>query len=198
LRGEPSLVELLGGHVHGETLDRLVRYGELLERWSAVHSLVGFRSRRELVERHLLESLAVCEFLGASGRLVDVGSGGGLPGVPILAACMGWQGVLLEPRAKRWAFLCRVVAELGLRARVERARFETLRTGAFDLVTVRAVGGHGAVCAWARERLRAGGCVAVWTTDRGEELLRSQSGWRVLSSALCALESGRLARLYPD
>jgi len=194
---ETGFAKLLGASVQGQALRRLVRYGELLEQWSGVHNLVRFQSRRELVERHLLESRAACGFLAGSGRLADVGSGAGLPGVPILASCPGWEGVLLEPRVKRWAFLSRVVAELRLRARVDRSRFEAFSDGGFDLVTVRALADHRGVCEWARGRLNPGGCVALWTTDGGEEALRSLGGWRVLSSALCALETGRLIRLYP-
>ena len=82
-----ELIELLGESVEGQALHRLVRYGELLEQWSGMHNLVRFRSRRELVERHLLESLAVCEHLERRGRLADVGSGAGLPG------CRSWLHV---------------------------------------------------------------------------------------------------------
>jgi 16S rRNA (guanine527-N7)-methyltransferase len=194
---EASFVELLGEHVRGDTLACLSVYGELLERWSARHSLVRFGCRRELVERHILEALAVTPFLGESGRLIDVGSGAGLPGIPILVARRGWSGVLLEPRSKRWAFLQRVIRELGLAATAVRQRYEEHACDGVDLVTSRAVGDVRGVASWARARLDDGGFVALWTTDEGEHRVRSWQGWRVLSSALPCLERGRLVRLYP-
>ena len=100
---ESGFAELLAPHVGGEVADRLVLYAELLERWAGKHSLVSFVDRKELVERHILDALAAEPCLGGTGRLLDVGSGAGLPGVPLLAARPEWEGVLLEPRQKRWA-----------------------------------------------------------------------------------------------
>ena len=193
-----SFRDLLEPHCGGGTLDRLVRYAELLERWSRRHSLVRYTGREELVTRHLLESLAATPFLGGHGRLVDVGSGAGLPGVPLLAACPGFSGVLLEPREKRWAFLKLVIRELGLDARAERTRFQDLKNDRpWNAVTVRAVGNQGEILGWARSRLAADGMVLLWTTEEAEDGLRGMVNWRVLSSPLPGLDRGRLVRLQP-
>lgn len=195
---EAPFVDLLAPHCPGETRDRVARYAELLERWSRSHNLVRYRSRRELVERHLVDSLAAAPFLGKSGRLLDVGSGAGLPGVPLLAACPGWSGVLLEPRQKRWAFLRLVVRELGLSAEVDRARYQDFVWNAtWDAITARAVGDFAGVLDWARPRLSEDGQVVMWTTDDTEADLRETLGWRVLSSPLPGLDRGRLVRLKP-
>jgi len=198
LSPEEPFVELLAPHCRGETRDRLTRYAELLERWSQRHNLVRYSSRRELVERHLLDSLAAVPFLGKNGRLLDVGSGAGLPGVPILAARPGWTGVLLEPRQKRWAFLRLVIRELGLSAQVDRARYQDfVGVAAWDAISVRAVGDDVGVLGWARPRVSDGGQVLVWTTEKPETGLREVPGWRVLSSSLPGLDRGRLVRLQP-
>jgi len=194
---EPGLRELLDGRVDAEAADRLAVYGELLERWSTTHSLVRFSSRKELVERHILESLEVVPFLPERGVLADVGSGAGLPGIPVLVVRPEWTGVLLEPRGKRWAFLRRVVSELGLAAEVKQTRYEQYSGGPFDAVTVRALGRPEELAIWARKRLAGAGFVALWTTEDGCARLGTLKGWRVLSSALPRLERGRLARLYP-
>ena len=102
---------LLAAHAGGAALQRLIRYAGLLERWSERHNLVCFSSRAELVERHILDSLEAAPLLERSGRLLDVGSGAGLPGVPLLAVRPLWSGVLLEPRQKRWAFLRTAIRE---------------------------------------------------------------------------------------
>ena len=191
-----SFRELLAGHLDGAALERMVRYAELLETWSARHNLVRFSDRRELVERHLLDALAGERLLEGEGTLLDVGSGAGLPGVPLLVARPCWRGVLLEPRKKRWAFLKRVIRELELDARAVDLRYEQLPAEeCFDLISARAVGGHGALLGWARSHLVDGGAVALWTTVDGEREAATEAGWRVLSWPLVGLDRGRLVSL---
>jgi 16S rRNA (guanine527-N7)-methyltransferase len=199
MTGEPSFDQLLARHAAGAELRRLVRYAELLERWSGAHNLVRWRSRGELVERHLADALAARGLLGERGVLVDVGSGAGLPGIPLLTVRPQWRGVLLEPRQKRWAFLRLVIRELGLRAEVVRQRYQEYRgvEGPFDVVTARALGGYGELLDWARNRLSDGGCVLLWGTVDIERGLEDRSGWRVLSSRLPGMERGRLIQMVP-
>jgi 16S rRNA (guanine527-N7)-methyltransferase len=191
-------VELLSKHAAGADLDRLSRFAELVERWSKRHNLVRYGSREELVGRHIVDALSAAPQFGAEGSLLDVGSGAGLPGVPLLAVRPAWRGVLLEPRQKRWAFLRTVVRELGLRAEVVRARYEDFDDDRqFDFVTCRALAGHPALLRWARNRLTASGAVLLWTTADGLDALGALAGWHMLSSQLPGLENGRLARLQP-
>ena len=198
MSGAPAFSELLAPHAAGRALDRLIRYAELLERWSGRHNLVRFASRQELVERHILDALAALPLLEGGGRLLDVGSGAGLPGVPLLAARPDWRGTLVEPRQKRWAFLRTVVRDLELPAEVICSRYQELPQGPpVDRITVRAVGGHPALLRWARGRLAASGEVLLWTTVEGLTTIEAVTGWRVLSSQLPGLDCGRLARLQP-
>jgi 16S rRNA (guanine527-N7)-methyltransferase len=199
MAGILSFEELLARHAEGAELRRLVRYAELLERWSGAHNLVSWSSREELVERHLVDALAARALLGEHGRLLDVGSGAGLPGIPLLAVRPGWRGVLLEPRQKRWAFLRLVVRELDLQAQAMRLRYQEYlcAEGPFDVVTARALGGYGELLGWARNRLSDGGCVLLWATVDIECGLEGQPGWRVLSSPLPGMERGRLVQMVP-
>lgn len=199
MAGSLSFSELLRPHAAAGELERLVRYAELLERWSRRHNLVSYRDRDELVHRHLVDALAGRELLVGSGCLLDVGSGAGLPGVPLLLSRPAWRGVLLEPRQKRWAFLRLVVRELGLDATVERVRYQDYRHGdaTFDLVTVRGLGHHAELIEWAAGRLAADGRVLLWSTEEDEAVLRRLAGWRVLSSPLPSLTRGRLVQLRP-
>ncbi len=195
--GARGFEDLLAAHAEGEALQRLVQYAGLLERWSARHSLVNFRDRAELVDRHLAEALAGAAHLGARGVLFDVGSGAGLPGVPLLVSRPGWRGVLVEPRQKRWAFLRLVIRELGLEATVERCRYQEIAedTGPFDVISIRALAGIGELLDWAAAgRLNRSGQVLWWTTARELERLGAPGGWRVLSSPLPSLAHGRLVR----
>ncbi len=190
--------ELLARYATGDGLVRLVKYAELLERWSARHNLVRFASREELASRHIGEALAAVPLLGPARRLLDIGSGGGLPGVPLLAVAEGLEGCLVEPRQKRWAFLRMVIRELGLDAEVERCRYHELPAGApWDVITVRAVGHHWKVAEWSRRRVRDGGQVLLWTTAAVAAELEAAEGWHVVSSPLPGLDRGRLVRLQP-
>jgi 16S rRNA (guanine527-N7)-methyltransferase len=119
--------------------------------------------------------------------------------VPLLAAVDGLQGVLLEPRSKRWAFLRRVVRELGIDARVIQKRFEELPEDedGFDVVTCRAVADMAGLAEWARARLTSSGRVLLWTTAEGQGELQKLPGWRVLSCGLPSLERGRLVSMQP-
>jgi 16S rRNA (guanine527-N7)-methyltransferase len=194
--GEPAFAALLAGRVDAAAAPRLARYAELVERWSACHSLVRYADRRELVERHLLDALAGSGELTGQGRLLDVGSGAGLPGVPLLVARPGWSGELLEPRQKRWAFLKLVIRELELPAAALRTRYQELPPGGrWDCITARALGDAEGLLAWAGERLSPEGRVLLWTTEDGVAALQGLAGWRVLSSPLPGLERGRLCRL---
>ncbi len=198
--------QLSSEKISSEQLEKLCRYAELVEIWSKRHNLVSFHSRRELVERHLGEALEGAGQLGEEGVLLDIGSGAGLPGVPLLIARPGWRGVLLEPRQKRWAFLKLVIREIGLNAEVVRARYQDLgdKNGKvrgdkvrFDLVTIRALTVDRELLRYARLVLKRHGMVLVWGTEDILEKLRDHSGWHVLSSPLASRDTTRLVRLEP-
>jgi 16S rRNA (guanine527-N7)-methyltransferase len=179
-------------------VSRLARYAELVERWSARHNLVRFADRHELIGRHLVDALAGASALKGTGRLLDVGSGAGLPGVPLLVVRPRWSGVLLEPRQKRWAFLKLVIRELNLSAEAVCARYRDLASEErWDCITARALGGHEDLLSWAANRLSETGEVLLWTTLETEARLAELPAWRVLSSALPGLDRGRLCRLRP-
>lgn len=194
-----DFAELLqAGGAPEAAVERLARYCALLERWSKTHNLVRVASREELVRRHVMESLAALPLLAERGRLEDVGSGAGLPGVPLLAARVGWSGRLIEPRGKRAAFLKMVVRELALAAEVVEARYEDVRgPEAVTVITARALGGWAELLGWARNRLAPEGFVLLWVTRATEAELTRLPGWRVVSSALPATREGRLTQLRP-
>jgi 16S rRNA (guanine527-N7)-methyltransferase len=103
--------------------ERLLRYLALLQRWNRVYSLTAIREQQRLVTHHLLDSLAVLPYLPV-GSMVDVGSGPGLPGVPLSIARPEQPITLLDSNNKKGAFLRQVVIECELRnvqVRVGRA-----------------------------------------------------------------------------
>jgi 16S rRNA (guanine527-N7)-methyltransferase len=135
-RAEAGGIALEAGAV-----DALARFAELLIRWNRVHNLTGpIRDLRDLVERHLLESLALRPLL-AGERVADVGSGAGLPGLPLAITEPKRRFTLIESRSKRVSFLRHAIGELGLaNADVAHGRAELLRPDRpFATVLARAV-----------------------------------------------------------
>ena len=98
----------------GAQLDQLDTYMALVGRWSATTSLISCRSATEMVDRHLLDSLTVVAHRAGAATAVDLGSGAGLPGVPLAVACPDLRITLLEPRRRRASFLRTVRRELRL------------------------------------------------------------------------------------
>jgi len=119
---------------------KLAEYLRLLKRWNRVHNLTAITDTGEMIERHLAESLALRSFLRGQ-RSADVGSGAGLPGIPLAIVEAEMSFTLIESRAKRASFLSHVKGELALsNVIVEHGRVEDLRgTAPFDTVLARAV-----------------------------------------------------------
>jgi 16S rRNA (guanine527-N7)-methyltransferase len=118
----------------------LAAFVELLLKWNKVYNLTGVRGADEVVDRHVVESFALRALLKGS-HVADVGSGGGLPGVPLAIVEPERRFTLIESRAKRVRFLRHVVAELGLtNTEVAHGRAEDLPVAQpFDTVLARAV-----------------------------------------------------------
>jgi 16S rRNA (guanine527-N7)-methyltransferase len=99
-----------------EARDRLLQYLLLLEKWNRTYNLTAIRDPLQMVSHHLLDSLAVVAHLPMKpqGALADVGSGGGLPGIPIAIARPQWQVTLNDANQKKAAFLRQAAIELRL------------------------------------------------------------------------------------
>ncbi len=132
-------------HLSETQSDRLLSYLDELHLWNRRINLTGLRSRKRMVVELLADSLVPAPHLPASGRLLDVGSGAGLPGIPLKVALPEFQVDLLEPSAKRHHFqkqairLIRLEGIRAVRGRVEDAR--DLLHLEYDVVTSRAVTG---------------------------------------------------------
>src|SRR5688572_10076273 len=118
---------------------RLLIYLALLQKWNQTYNLTAVREPEKMVSHHLLDSLSVLPHLNGS-RVVDVGSGAGLPGIPLAIARPEWQVTLLDSNHKKASFLRQVVMELMLtNVAVHCGRVEELPSASgFDLVISRA------------------------------------------------------------
>jgi len=118
---------------------RLLAYLALLDKWNRVYNLTAVRETERMVSHHLLDSLAAVPFFQAA-TVLDVGSGGGLPGIPLAIARPEVEVTLIDSIAKKTAFLLQAKAELGLaNLHVITSRVEDYRPEAgFDVITSRA------------------------------------------------------------
>ncbi|MGA9421204.1 MAG: 16S rRNA (guanine(527)-N(7))-methyltransferase RsmG [Rhodanobacteraceae bacterium] len=118
-------------------IERLFDYLELLQRWNATYNLTAVRDPPQMVSRHLLDSLAIARFVEGE-TLADLGSGAGLPGIPLAIANPARRVTLVDSNGKKARFLREVMRVLDLRnANVAECRVESLG-GEFDCVTARA------------------------------------------------------------
>lgn len=179
----PAAVEVFGARFH---LAR--RYAEHLATTGLERGLIGPRETPRLWERHVLNCAVVAELVPPGARLVDVGSGAGLPGIPLALARPDLQVVLVEPLARRVAWLAEVVADLGLPVKVERGRAEETvvrrRWEGADVVTARAVAPLARLATWSLPLLRLGGVLlALKGASADEEVARDGAAVRRLGGA---------------
>ena len=120
----------------------LLRYLALLDEWNAIHNLTAIRDPRQQVTKHLLDSLSVLPWVPERGRLLDVGAGAGLPGIPLALARPGLEVTLLDSRNKKVRFCEAAIAALGLapRVRAVHSRCESFHGPRFDAIISRAFG----------------------------------------------------------
>jgi 16S rRNA (guanine527-N7)-methyltransferase len=121
-----------------EQQQKLLAYVMLMAKWNKVYNLTSIREPEEMVTRHLLDSLAVLPYLSAQS-LLDVGTGGGLPGIPMAIMQPEMQVTLLDSNSKKTRFLQQVKAELKLdNVEVVHSRVESAKLPQFAIVTARA------------------------------------------------------------
>ena len=169
----------------------LIRDGETL-------GLLGPREMPKLWTRHILNSAVVAELLVPGQKVADVGSGAGLPGIPLAIVCPDVQFVLIEPMERRALWLASIVEELGLKnVRVIRARAEEVTENDFDVVTARAVSALPKLLRITVPLARAGGQVlALKGSKAADEIEASKPLVKKLKLADFAILStgeGRLA-----
>ena len=180
--------------VFGAAFSAAQRYVGLLAGPGVERGLIGPREPARLWTRHVLNSAALAGFVPADTEVVDVGSGAGLPGIPLALARPDLTVTLLEPMARRVAFLDEVVGELGLSVRVQRGRAESLPPASADVVVARAVAPLDKLVPWTLPLLRPGGLLlALKGETAAAEIAAAQDvlkRWPVATVSLVTAPAG--------
>jgi 16S rRNA (guanine527-N7)-methyltransferase len=160
----------------------VVRYLQLLERWNRVHNLTAVRGTEAMLDRHVLDSLSVLPWLQGL-RVLDVGSGAGLPGLILAMADRGREYLLLDAAAKRVRFLRAAIAELGLgHVQAVHGRVEALRPDpGFATVVSRAFAAPPEFVRVAGHCVAPGGVMLAMLGQAEAAEAALPAGWRVRS-----------------
>ena len=154
----------------GNQIDQLIAYADLLEKWNRAYNLTAIRDRREIFSRHLIESLSIAPFVTGRRRL-DVGSGAGLPGVPLAILEPSVNYILLDSNGKKTRFLTEVKRSLGLsNIEVQTARVEKWAPDEpFDAVVTRAFADLATTCQRIGHVLAHQGMLFAMKTERANQ-----------------------------
>lgn len=153
--------------------DLFLSYIDLLRKWGKRINLSSVLSDREIIIKHLIDSLTVAEFIPPASRVLDIGTGAGLPGIPLYIYDASLSVTLVESVGKKVAFLKEVKRSLGLSGiDIHNARAEELSDdmrGRFDRVTSRAVGSVNTVVTLGTPYLDIGGQMVIMKGPRGKK-----------------------------
>jgi 16S rRNA (guanine527-N7)-methyltransferase len=174
--------------IFGDRFDVAARYAEMLAGPGIDRGVIGPHEADRLWDRHLLNSAVIGELVPAGCRVLDIGSGAGLPGIPLAIARPDLTVVLLEAMVRRVAWLQEVIAELGLAVSVYRGRAEDPavrdQLGNYDVVTARAVAPLGRLAGWALPLVAPGGrLLAVKGASAEQEVARDVEAVRAAGGA---------------
>ncbi len=164
----------------------LLDYLSLLLRWNRTYNLTAVRDPHEMITKHLLDSLAMHPYVDglarAGGALADLGTGAGLPGIPLAIAKPGLRVTLVESAGKKARFMREAVRQLKLAdVQVAESRIEALdMPGAFDAITARALATLPLLVEWGGPLLKPDGrLLAMKGVEPAEEIAALPAGWAV-------------------
>ncbi len=182
--GEVSAPPEAAASIFGLRLDLAERYAAALAGAGVERGLIGPREVDRLWDRHICNSAALAELIEPQHRVADIGSGAGLPGIPLALARPDVRMTLIEPLLRRSEFLREVVDELGIDVTVVRGRAEEpavrKQVGETDVVVSRAVASLDKLTRWSMPLLRVNGHMLALKGERAEDEIRDHR--RVMAS----------------
>lgn len=185
--GDVSAPPPAAAALFGDQLERAHQYAQILAGAGVERGLIGPREAGRLWDRHLLNSAALTELLGRGDQIADIGSGAGLPGIPLALARPDVRVTLIEPLLRRADFLREVVDNLAVDVTVVRGRAEEQavrqQVGEMDAVVSRAVASLDKLTKWSMPLLRPGGLMLAVKGERAAvELEEHRRGMKSLGA----------------
>ena len=179
-RGSVATQKILASlPLNGAAFDALDAFAELLLRWNGTVNLIARRDEAELWDRHIVDSLQLIPLIGSPARAIDLGSGGGFPGL-ILAIATGTPFDLLESDQRKCAFLREAARIATAPVQVHSVRIENARVPPAPLVTARALAPLPSLLALAGPLLAPGGtCLFLKGAKVDAELTAIPAGWQM-------------------
>jgi len=156
-------------------IDRLLDYVELLEKWNSHYNLTAIRDPAKMISYHLLDSLSIHGLLRDARLALDVGSGAGLPGIPLAIISPGLAWILLDSNSKKTRFIRQAIAHCNIdNARVVHARIEDYDVAESpDFIVSRAYASLAEFCAGVAHLMKSGTCLVAMKSDLGEHELNA-------------------------
>ena len=155
----------MGLDLSGEQQDKLLAYVEMLKKWNKTYNLTALRDESQIISHHLLDSLTLPPYLEGAQTMLDVGSGGGQPGIPAAVCRPDLQITLLDANTKKTSFLQQAAIELELKnVRVVSGRVEAVQGLRADVITSRAFAELADFVNWTAHLLQDGG---RWAAMKG-------------------------------
>ena len=155
----------MGLDLSGDQQDKLLAYVEMLKKWNKTYNLTALRDESQIISHHLLDSLTLPPYLEGAQTMLDVGSGGGQPGIPAAVCRPDLQITLLDANTKKTSFLQQAAIELELKnVRVVSGRVEAVQGLRADVITSRAFAELADFVNWTTHLLQDGGC---WAAMKG-------------------------------
>jgi len=175
-------VQELALHLTDAQIDKMIAYLLLLSKWNSVYNLTAIRDPKEMVKQHLLDSLSAAPAFVGAKNVLDVGAGGGLPGMMLAITYPEIKISMIDTVSKKTAFLSQAKTELGLtNVTVHTGRVEALQvTEKFDVITSRAFSELCNFINWSGHLLADGGqFIAMKGVAPAQEIERLPEGWQV-------------------
>ena len=155
----------MGLDLSGEQQDKLLAYVEMLKKWNKTYNLTALRDESQIISHHLLDSLTLPPYPEGAQTMLDVGPGGGQPGIPAAVCRPDLQITLLDANTKKTSFLQQAAIELELKnVRVVSGRVEAVQGLRADVITSRAFAEHADFDNWTAHLHQDGGC---WAAMKG-------------------------------
>ncbi|MGC1494947.1 MAG: 16S rRNA (guanine(527)-N(7))-methyltransferase RsmG [Sulfitobacter sp.] len=180
------MIDLLEGNVSRETYEKLQQFVQLVEKWNPKINLVSKASISDIWERHILDSIQLFNIAPKTGKWVDLGSGGGFPGIVVAIMAYGDQTkhhvTLVESDQRKSVFLRTAIRELGLNAKVISDRVESIAPLEADIISARALSDLSLLLEYSHLHLLPSG-VALF--PKGERWEKEHSGAQQLWSYTC-------------